>query len=291
MLNPIRGALIFATLTLSFGSPRLRAQASAIPSAQTGDDASGNAGRKLLDSMVTALGGEKWLNRTTWIEFGKTATFYKGAPNPDTTGFEDYSRAQPFGERVVLDTESPRILVQMLGGIPSVKTSRDIAFVYTPTDAFSVDYKGKTELPKDELQDYLRRRKFTLDVIVKVWAHEPGAILTDGGTEMVDRRLADRLTILTPDNQSAVLELDDSTHLPISRTVVYRDPLYKDQDTDIEQYDNYQTFAGIPTPMTITRLHNGDIVAQRFLTKVEYNVPLADDLFNPDRPLQKKAKK
>jgi hypothetical protein len=32
------------------------------------------------------------------------------------------------------------------------------------------------------------------------------------------------------------------------------------------------------------------MTGQRFLTKVVYNARLAPDLFNPDRPLSKKAK-
>jgi hypothetical protein len=43
------------------------------------------------------------------------------------------------------------------------------------------------------------------------------------------------------------------------------------------------------TALTITRYHNGDMSSQRFLTKVQYHLPLAPDLFNPDRPLSEKA--
>ena len=269
--------------------PRGRAQAAAIPSAETGADQSGQRGRKLLDEMIAAMGGDTWLHRTTWVEYGKSSAFYKGTPNPDVSGFEEYNRARPFGRRVVIITESPHILAQMFG-IPSVGNARDVAVVYTPKDAFLVDYKGKTELPKDELEDYLRRQKYTLDVLVQQWARQPGVLIMDEGTDLVGRRLADKISILTAENQTAVLDLDESTHLPLSTTVQYRDPLYKDMDTDVEQFDNYQTIQGIATPLTITRLHNGDIVSQRFLTRVEYNRPLPDALFDPDLPLQKVKK-
>jgi hypothetical protein len=277
------GMCLAGMVALGCGARQVRAQASALPSAQVdGDQGQGNRGRKLLDEMVQALGGDKWLHRTTWFEAGKVGTFYKGTPDPYVNGFEEYDRAKPFGRRVVIVSHF---------GVFIPSDHRDVAVVYTPTDAFEVTYKGKKQLPKDELQEYLLQRKYAFEVIMNDWAQQPGVLISYEGTDMVDRRLTDRVSILTTDNQSAVLQLDETTHLPLSRTVVYRDALYHDQDTDVEQYDNYQTFQGIATPMTITRLHNGDIVAQRFLTKVDYSVKLSDDLFDPDRPLMKKAKK
>jgi len=44
------------------------------------------------------------------------------------------------------------------------------------------------------------------------------------------------------------------------------------------------------TPFSITRLHNGDLTGQRFLTKAVYNSKLPEDLFDPARPLEKKTK-
>src|SRR5665213_3924137 len=95
-------------LVLLGGAPsRGVAQASALPSAQTGPDAPAvsdqpGKGRKLLDEMVTALGGDAWLNREDWIFEGRAATFYKGQPHEGAPEFQEYFRANPFGERVII---------------------------------------------------------------------------------------------------------------------------------------------------------------------------------------------
>ena len=107
---------------------------------------------------------------------------------------------------------------------------------------------------------------------------------------VVGRRLADKVSVLTASNDEVTIALDESNHRPLSRTFQWRDATYKDYDTDEEQYDNYQPVQGIMTPLTITRLHNGDTVSQRYLTKVVYNSNLSADLFDPDRPLKEKAK-
>ena len=275
-------SVVVVMLLLGGLEVQVHAQASTIPSAQSAPEAQGeNRGRKLLEQMVDALGGDAWLNRTDWISYGKGATFYKSQPNPYVSEFEEYTRAQPFGVRV--------IIVSKLGVfIPTTK--RDVAVIWTLDDGYEVTFRGKKELPKDEVEDYQRRRRHTLDVVVKDWLKQPGVMVTYEGTGLVGRRLADKVSVLTASNDEVTIALDESNHRPLSRTFQWRDATYKDYDMDEEQYDNYQPVQGIMTPLTITRLHNGDTVSQRYLTKVVYNSKLSSDLFDPDRPLEKKAK-
>ena len=257
-------------------------QASALPSAQSNGADNPERGRKLLDAMVTALGGDAWLNRVDWKFEGKAGTFYKSAPNPYVAQFEEYYRAQPFGERVVI--------VSKLGVfIPT--THRDVAEVWNNEGGWEVTFRGKKPLPKDDVADFERRRAHALDVVIKDWLHQPGVLVTYEGTDMVGRRLADKVGVLTAGNDAVTLELDESTHLPLSRTFQWRNATYKDYDTDVEQYDDYHAVQGVMTPLTITRLHNGDMVSQHFLDHATYNLQLAPDLFNPDRPLEKKPGK
>lgn len=236
-------------------------------------------GRKLLDQMVQALGGEAWLHRGTERLEGKGSTFYKSAPNPYQTQFEEYLRLQPFGERVV-------IVSKMGVFIPTTK--RDVAEVWTPDNGYEVTFRGRKALPKADVEDFQRRRKHALDVVVNDWLKRPDTLVTFEGSSMEERRLVDKVSVLTADNDAVTLSLDQETHLPRSRTFQWRDATYKDMDTDTERYDDWQPEGGVMTALTITRYRNGDMVGQRFLTKVQYGLPLAPDLFDPDRPLNKK---
>ena len=71
--------------------PRMRAQASALPSAQGAgsEESPTGKGRKLIDQMISALGGDAWLNRQDWIYSGRVATFYKGQPHEGAPQFEE----------------------------------------------------------------------------------------------------------------------------------------------------------------------------------------------------------
>jgi hypothetical protein len=275
-------ALFFSTLPTN-----ARAQASALPSAQSAPDVTGpDRGRKLIDEMIQALGGDAWLHRVDWKIQGRTASFYKGKPHDEVPQFEEFYRLQPFGERVIFISHGGALTMLGLPG----KNSSDVADVWTPDNGYELTYKGTRSLPKKDVEDYQRNRAHSLDTVVNQWLHQPGVELTYEGPDTASRRLTDKVSVLTAGNEGVTLQLDASTHLPLSLTYQWRDPLYQDRNTELEQFDDYHVVQGIATPYTITRLHNGDMVLQRFLTKVEYNLQLSADLFDPDHPLTKKGK-
>jgi hypothetical protein len=238
-------------------------------------------GRKLLDAMVTALGGEAWLNRQTWIFYGRTATFYKGQPDASAPQFEEYGRMSPFGERFVI--------VSHFGPIIATNHS-DVADVWTSEHGYEITYKGTAALPAKEVADFQRLHEHSLDAVVKEWLRQPDVVIVDEGPKMVERNLADEVSVLSASNDAVMLALDQSTHLPLSISFRWRDPVYKDWNTDVEEFADYHEIQGIMTPYSIITMHNGDMTGERFLTKAVYNVPLAAELFDPHEPLDPKHK-
>jgi hypothetical protein len=274
-------SMIFGMLLLGY-SGAAWAQASAIPSAQAGPEVQGeDRGSKLVAEMLTALGGDAWLNRKDWKIEGRAATFYKGQPHDESPQFEEYYRVHPFGERVIVITHY---------GVFIATNHSDIAEVWTPDNGFEVTYKGTKPLPVKDVEEYKRRRAHSLETVVNDWLKQPGVVVTYEGSGMEARHLVDHVSVLTPNNDGATLALDESSHLPLSLTYQWRDPVYKDFNTDVQQYDDYHSIQGIMTPFTITSLHNGEMTGQRFVTRVAYNLNLPADLFDPERPLTKKAK-
>ena len=266
--------------TVSTVGMQAGAQASALPSAQSApvQDKAGR-GRQLLDQMVQALGGQAWLTLDTERVEERLGTFYKGAPTTRQGSSEDYIRYAPFGERVVIVSKQ---------GVFIPTTKRDVAEVWTTENGYEISYHGRKELPRLDVEDFERRRLHSVDTVMRDWLKRPGTLITYEGSGMDERRLADRVSVLTLDNDAVTLTLDQTTHLPRSRSFEWRNSVYKDFDTDLERYDDWQNEGGIMTALTITRYHNGDMASQRFLTKVQYHLPMAADLFDPDRPLTKK---
>jgi hypothetical protein len=234
--------------------------------AQMGDqDAAKNAtqAHAALDAMVQALGGELWLNTINMERDGHVAAFYQG--NPEVGTEETFELHQwPDHERI------------------DVSKHRDVVEFFLGRQGWEVTFRGKHALDKDIVDDYLRRRDHSIETAVKVWMKNPNTILLYEGQHMVERHLGEQVTLISPENESITILMDLQTHLPLARTFQWRDPVYHDKNTDTEEYDDYHTIQGFPTPFTITRIKNGDTVRQYYVDKVKFNQNLPADYWDPD---------
>jgi hypothetical protein len=107
---------------------------------------------------------------------------------------------------------------------------------------------------------------------------------------MAERHMADQVTLISPENESITIQTDVQTHLPLSRSFQWRDPLYKDKNTETEEYADYHDVNGLPTAYSITRMHNDETVRQMYIDKVHYNVDLPADFWDVNA-IAKRVKK
>jgi len=262
-------------------APRLPAQAADIPSAaptlapgQTPEQ----RGHILIDEMIAALGGRAWLDRTSIQQEGRTAAFFSGRPTGSVAEFREFHRLPVNGQ-----TEADRI---------EFSKKHDIIQVWVGDGGYEITYKGNNPLPKDQVEDVLRRRAHSLEEVVRSWIHAPGVVIVAEGTTMVERRQAETVTVLSANNDAVTIDLDATTHLPLRRTFQWRNEQFKDHDEDSEEYDDYHPVQGLPTAMTITRYRNGEMTAQRFIykDKLIYNAAIAPAMFDPAIPLHPSKK-
>jgi hypothetical protein len=250
---PFALAVLFALCPLAS-----RAQA-------TGDAAAKNAAqaRAVLDAMVKALGGPAWLNMKNQLRQGHTAAFYHGKPSGGTTKYWEF-HAWPDHDRI------------------EYTEHRDVVQFYIGRAGTEVTYRGKAPLPQEQVDDFLRRRDHSIETAVKSWLNDPRTILIYEGQRLAERHLADQVTLISAANEAVTILTDVETHLPLRRTFEWRDPLYKDKNLDAEEYDDYHLVDGLPTPFTLTRFKNDDMVSQRFLDKAIYNQDLPADFWSID---------
>ena len=239
-------------------------------------------GHTLMNAMIQALGGQAWRDRKTMSSLGRTSTFFRGQP---TGVIVEYAAYRKFGEGTHPAEERIEFITDKSMILPGKK--RDVAQVWTADNGYEITYKGTKALPKDQVEDYLRRRSHSIESVVEQWLKAPGVIVLSEGTDMVNRHIADKLTVLSANNDAVTFELDATSHLPLSRTFEWRNQQFGDHDEDREEYDDWHTVDGLPTPLTISRYRNGDLVNQRFLTKVQYNIPLPPDTFDQNVLLKK----
>lgn len=232
---------------------------------QAEDEAAKNAkqARAVLDKMVQALGGQQWLDMKNRMEHGRVAGFFHGQPNVGTMELWDFHQ-WPDHDRI------------------DVTKHRDVVEFFVGREGWEVTYRGKKQLPQDQVDDFLRRRDHSIETAVKVWLKDPKTILVYEGQHLVERHLAEQVTLISAENEAITILTDLDTHLPLRRSFQYRDPVYHDKNTDAEEYDDYHPMGGLPTPLKITRFKNDEMARQFYIDKVEYNQTLAPDFFDVD---------
>ncbi|HEY3706448.1 MAG TPA: hypothetical protein VGL22_15400 [Terracidiphilus sp.] len=263
-----RFVLVALGATLLFTPVALRGQDAQTKAVQ--DDAAKNAqqARAKLDAMLQALGGDAWLNIKNRYQHAHAAGFYHGTPDPGTLELFDY-HAWPDRDRV------------------EATKHRDVVTFYIGREGWECTYRGKRAVPQEQLDEYLRRRDHSLETALKVWMNDPKTIMVDEGQHLASRHLADQVTLISPENEAITILMDAQTHLPLQRSFQWRDPLYKDKNTDTEEYDDYHVFDGIPTPLRVTRYKNGEIVRQSYIDKVQYNQDLGADFWDVNAVAQR----
>ncbi|MBZ5600413.1 MAG: hypothetical protein LAN83_19075 [Acidobacteriia bacterium] len=245
-------------VTLAFGQAGTAPAASG-QSVRVEQDSARKA-KALIDQMIQALGGPAYLNIEDISQEGRTYSFHLGVPNSLGVQFWRFYKF-PDKDRMELTKK------------------RDVVFVENGDKGFEITYKGAKAQEAKDLADYLRRRGYALDWVLRHWLQEPGVALFYEGPTVAEQKNAEQVTIMNARNQGLTLYIDSDTHLPVKKTFSWRDPTDQQRNVEDEVYDAYRPVQGIMTPFSVTRFYNGDMSNQRFLTTVRYNQGLSDSMF------------
>jgi hypothetical protein len=215
---------------------------------------------QILNETIRALGGDAWLNVRDMQSEGRTYGFYHGQPN--STGLQFWRFWEwPDKERVELTKQ------------------RDIIELFNGDKGYEITYKGTATQEPKELDEYIRRRDHSLEWVIRKWLAAPGTMILYSGTAMVERNLADQITVLNANNDSVTLSIDGTSRLPVKVSYSWRDPEDRQFNEDSTVFSNYKLVQGVQTPYSTVRYRNGEMTNQRFMTSVIYNSGLAPTLF------------
>ncbi len=224
------------------------------------EDPGARKARDLVDKMIKALGGDAYLSIQDMEQSGRTYSFYHGEPQGAGALFWSFWK-WPDKERVELTKQ------------------RDVVVIYNGDQGYEVTFRGTNWAEKPALEDYLRRRHYSLQNVLRNWLKEPDIALFYEGFASAERRPAEQVTIMNSKNEALTIYIDQNNFLPLKKTFRWRDPTYHDKTEEDEVYDNYRLVQGVMTPFSITRKQNGWSTNQRFIFEVKYNQKLSDSLF------------
>src|SRR5579864_1251353 len=219
--------------------------------------------RAVVEQGIQALGGQAYLTIRDREQQGRGYSFHNGRPNGEGALFWSFTEF-PDKERVEITKE------------------RDIAELYVGNKGWEITYKGAHPMDEKDLSQYLRRRRFSLDTVLRSWVTDPGVIFLFEGNAIAAQHPALRVTVINAKDESVTLYFDVDTHLPVKKTFEWRDPVDRQKNLEEEIYENYRQVSGIMAPYNVTRYFNGDMASQRFLNSVTINQGLDPAMFDPN---------
>jgi hypothetical protein len=230
--------------------------------------------RVLLDQAIQALGGQAFLKMRSMQQEGRAYTLFHGRSTSNGVLFWRFVE-YPDKERIEVTKE------------------RDVAYVYSGNKGYEITFKGPHAMEKKDLDDYLRRRRVSLETVLRTWVDDPGVALFYEGNALAGNLPAQQVTMINAKNEAVSLYFDPDTHLPIKKSYKWRDPVDRDLNVEEEIYDNYRPVEGVMTPYNFTRYYNGDMQSERFVNSVHFNPEFDETMFdpnsgyNPNKPAKK----
>ncbi len=219
--------------------------------------------KAIIEQGIEALGGQVYLTIRDREQQGRGYSFHHGNPTGGGGPFWSFSQF-PDKERVEFTKE------------------RDIAQVFVGDKGYEITFKGPHPLEQKDLDDYLRRRRFSLERVLRMWVNDPGMVMLFEGNAIAAQHPAYQVTLVNAQNESVTLYFDTDSHLPIKKSFEWRDPVDKQKNLEEEVYENYRSVSGIMAPYNVTRYFNGDMSNQRFLNTVTINQDLDPTMFDPN---------
>jgi hypothetical protein len=263
------------TAEFRFEWPRPQEQQQSVPAPQASGstfqavgaavpaDENSRKARALVEQAIQALGGPAYLTIRDREQQGRGYSFHHGRPSGGGNVFWSFWEF-PDKERVEITKE------------------RDIAELYVGNKGYEITYKGARPIDEKDLVDYLRRRRFSLDTLLRTWVKDPGVIFLFEGNAIAAQHPALQVALINAKNESVTLYFDVDSHLPVKKSFEWRDPVDRQKNLEEEIYENYRPISGVMVPYNVTRYFNGDMASQRFLNSATINQGLDQAMFDPN---------
>jgi hypothetical protein len=237
-------------------------------------------GKKVIEDVIAALGGDKFLQMQDRVETGRAYSFYRD-------NLSGLSIAKIYTRYLAVN---PAKSAHELGQRErqSFGKNEDSAIVLREDGGANITYRGPKPLPAEDFERYRETTLHNIFYILRQRLHEPGMVFESIGPDVVDRVPVDVVDVIDAENFTVRVYFHQTTKLPVKQTFSRLDPKTKDRDEEVTRFDRYRENQGIQWPQQITRERNGDKIYQIFADSVAFNQDLTDNLFTiPDSARKK----
>ena len=228
------------------------------------DQQNAHQARDLLNQAIQALGGQAYLSVHDMQEQGRVYSFY-GRPSSNGVFFWRFVEF-PDKERIELTPQ------------------RDIAYIYTGNKGYEITYKGAKPVEQKDLDDYLRRKRFSLETVLRTWINDPKVALFFEGAALAGNLAAQK------GNADQFQERSGEHLLRHRYPSADQEELFLARSRGPEKRTSKKkptmdigSVQGVMTPFGFTRYFNGDMQTERFITAAAATVETLDPaMFDPN---------
>ncbi|HEV2425231.1 MAG TPA: hypothetical protein VGZ29_10430 [Terriglobia bacterium] len=216
----------------------------------------------LLDRALQALGGPAFLSFQTLTTHGRLFSISSAGE-----GFVYFDSQVQFPDKrrlaYGLSTKSKPIIIINNGDL-----------------GWEIDRMGMVHLDSADIRQWAFANRYGLENLLRLRVREPGTLVQAEGVDFVNNLPVDILDIVDARQTQIKLCLAHQTALPVEVTYRKWNTEVKDWDDYADDYADFRTFQGIPTPMHITHSRNGRRYSEVYRNSAVYNETYPEKIFH-----------
>jgi outer membrane lipoprotein-sorting protein len=215
---------------------------------------------EILNRMLEALGGEKFLGVKDITRRGRMYSFNRGELSSPGERFVDYFKL-PSKERLELGKDGK------------------IVYLNNNDQGWELDRQGVREMTPEQIENFQESNRRDYESLLRFRARGEKMQVYYLGREFADNRRVHVLELVDERGESNKLLVDARTYLPVQLHYRERDLLSGDWVQITEYFGKFIDVQGIQTPKQFTRERAGLRSLEVHFSEVQYNTGLSDDLF------------
>ena len=226
-------------------------------------------GKQLINEMIQALGGEKFLTVQNRVETGRAYSFY----NEELSGL---SIAKFYTRYVAEEKPGSKLAQQERQGF-----GKDEFYfvIFREEGGWEVTYRGPKPLEKDQVSRHHDSVTNNIFYILRNRMKEPGLVFESRGTSVIDNMSVNLVDVIDAENRVVTVAIHTATKLPVRQDWVWRDPVTHERNVEVTRFSRYREVGGTRWPFQMHRERNDQKIYEMFADTVTINQDLADGLF------------
>jgi hypothetical protein len=223
-------------------------------------DLSAAKAKQVLQQLISALGGQSYLQlRTSQCE-GRYANF---GHNGETSGYVQTKVFWGYPDKFRIEFGKKGNIVDLYAG----------------EQGWTLDRGGVSEESAASIGDFQESLKRDVNNLLRTRINDKNVLLRYGGSSVAELKEVEWVEVTDTEDRTFRLAIDRSTHLPVKSMVKIRDMETREYIEEVTLYSNFQPREGVQMPMQVSKERDGRRIRQAFYESCQANPDLPADFF------------